>query len=187
MKRYIAILALTVLPLTMSAQQNNRQWNPGNQPHGQWNPGARQPGFGGQQQFSPEAFKQRLEQFVSQHAGLTQQEGQQFFPLLQEMLGKQRQVQNKINANLRKGNEAKSESDFERLLKENAELEIENNRIELNYYQKFHKILSWEKIYKVKGALYLFNMEALRKFTPTPNPQRRFGQWPAPPQQQQKK
>ncbi len=187
MKRYITIIALAVLPFTMSAQQNNMQWNPGNAPRGQWDPGAHQPRFGGgQQQFSPEAFKQRLEQFVTQHAGLTQQESQQFFPLLHEMLSKQRQIQNNINANLRKGNEAKSESDFERLLKQNAQLEIENNRIELSYYQKFHKILTWEKIYKVKGALYLFNMEALRKFAPTPNPQHRIGQWPAVPQQQKK-
>ena len=181
MKRYIAIFALIALPLSMTAQQNNRQWNPGTPPQGHWNPGARQNGFG-QQQFSPEAFKQRLEQFVTQHAGLTQQECQKFFPLLHEMLSKQRQVQNKINANLRKGNDAKSESDFERLLKENAELEIENNRIELAYYQKFHKVLSWEKIHKVKGALYLFNMEALRKFTPQP----RVGQCPTPPHHQKK-
>ena len=184
MKRYIAILALSALPLMMAAQQQKQQfpagpqhnlWHPGNTQHGQWN-------NQGRQQFSPEAFKKGLEQFVAANAGLTAQESQQFFPLLHEMLAKQREIQNKINANLRKGTGTKNEQDFEKLLNENAQLEIENNKIELNYYQKFHKVLSWEKIYKVKGALYLFNMEALKKFTPQRPP---IGQWKAPGQQRQ--
>ena len=181
MKRYFIILALAILPAIAVAQQH--PWQQGGNTPQPWRPGQQVPGFNmpQPQQFSPEAYKKHLEQYITEHAGLTQQEGQKFFPMLHEMMAKQREVQGKRHANLRKGNEAKNEVDFEKLLNQNAELSIEESRIELMYYKKFHRVLSWEKIYKVNGALYMFNMEALRRFTP----QRPAGQWPG--QQRQNK
>lgn len=156
MKKAITIIMLSLMQLLAMAQWQGFGQMPGTAA-GQHNQ---------QQQFSPEAFKQFLEQFIRERAGLTQQEGQVFFPMLHEMMSKQREVQNKIFANMRKGNNAKTEAEYEQILNQNAELSIEDSRIEIAYYKRFHKVLSWEKIYKVRNALYQFNMEALRKFTP---------------------
>ncbi len=167
MRKAITIVMLSLMPLLAMAQWQGFGQFPG-APAGQQNQ---------QQQFSPEAFKQFLEQFIREKAGLTQQEGQRFFPMLHEMMAKQRDVQNRIFANMRKGSNAKTEAEFERIINLNSELSIEDSKIELAYYKQFHKVLSWEKIYKVRNALYQFNMEALRKFSPTPQ---RRGAWQGP-------
>ena len=41
--------------------------------------------------FSPEEYKHRMEFFIAKEACLTQSEAQKFFPLLHEMLEKQRE------------------------------------------------------------------------------------------------
>ena len=116
--------------------------------------------------FSPEEYKHRMEFFIAKEACLTQSEAQKFFPLLHEMLEKQRENNRKTHEIMRKGFKAKTESEYQNVVDEAITLEIENKKIEKNYYKKFHTVLSWEKIHKVRIALYKFNFEALKKFTP---------------------
>ncbi len=116
--------------------------------------------------FSPERYKARMEKFITEEAGLTKEEGDKFFPMLHEMMEKQREVNKECFHKMKKCDEAKSEADYKQMITDLNELEIKNKQIEKDYYDKFHPALSWEKIFKVRKALHKFNMEALKRFTP---------------------
>ena len=124
-------------------------------------------------QFNPEEFDKWMESYITNEVGLNAEEGKKFFPLLKEMRIKQfrndqqgREIMGKLNDN-------SSEADYEEAINKVLELDLQNRKIEKEYYKKFHSVLSWKKIHKVRFAIQKFNMEALRRFTP---PQRnRFG------------
>lgn len=149
MKKYILTTICIIFTLMAFAQQNNPR-----------------------RRFSPEEFKNRMEAFITKEACLTQDEAQKFFPMLHEMLEKQRETNGKSFGIMRKGFTAKSESDYQNIIEEVTDLEIENKKIEKNYYKKFHSVLSWEKIHKVRIAINKYNMEALRRFTPHRGPRK---------------
>lgn len=116
--------------------------------------------------FSPQEFKQKMEWFIAKEAGLTQEEAKKFFPLYHEMKNKQRETGKKGREIMAQSRNAKSEADYQKIVEDAINLEIEKNKIEKIYLKKFHSALSWEKIHKVKIAESRFNMEALRNFTP---------------------
>lgn len=115
--------------------------------------------------FSPEEFKKYLEDFVSRECCLTPQEKEKFFPLLHEMMHKQRQIR-KQQMELFKQQEDLTEKDYEEIVTKCTALEVEDKKIEQTYYKKFHSVLTWKKVSKVRVALYKFQMEALRNFQP---------------------
>ena len=123
---------------------------------------------GQRREFSPELFKKKLEIFISKEAGLTPAEGQRFFPMLHEMMEKQRKNSDKGRDMLRAAGECASESQYEQVLEQSCTLEIENKKIEKQYLRKFHTVLSWKKIYKVRRAMFRFQIEALKRFAPPP-------------------
>ncbi|MCD8237373.1 MAG: hypothetical protein LUD00_12195 [Prevotellaceae bacterium] len=123
--------------------------------------------------FSPEDFKRKMETFITTHAGLTQQEGQNFYPLLHEMLEKQHKLMDRQRELMRKGKDDLPEDEYEKIIEEVTTLEIENKKIEKLYYNKFHTVLSWKKIHKVRHALFNFNIEALKRFSPPYNANKR--------------
>jgi len=122
--------------------------------------------------FSPEKYRQMLEGFITKEVALTSNEQQKFFPMLHEMMEAQRKLMDEEREILRSGKQAKTEADFEHIVKKTTELQVENRRTEQTYYKKFAKVLTWEKIYKVRMAITKFNMHALRKFSP-----QRRSQW----------
>lgn len=151
MRRIYAII-ICLCSLTASYAQQNGQRNQ-NQNQRQF--------------FSPEAFNQGLEEFVKKEVGLSDDECKEFFPLMHEMMNKQRDVNSRIQQTMAKGFNAKTEADYEQIITKSINLEIESRKIEQTYYRKFHSILSWKQIHKVRIALSRYNMEALRRFAPT--------------------
>lgn len=122
--------------------------------------------------FSPEKYRQRMEGFITKEVGLTSDEQQKFYPMLHEMMEAQLKLMNEEREIMQSGKDAKTEADFERIVKKTTELQVENRKIEQTYYKKFYKVLSWEKIYKVRMAITKFNMHALRNFSP-----KKDGRW----------
>lgn len=118
--------------------------------------------------FSPEDFRRKMEAFVSRDAGLTPYEAQQFFPLLHEMMDKQRVINDEMRDIMRDENKNTTENEYCRKIERVTELEIENRKVERTYYKKFHTVLSWKKIHAVRLSLMRFNMEALKRFSPPP-------------------
>ena len=158
MKRiFFYIIACLLLSVNLQAQNtpNGRQ---GRQEH---------------RQFNPEEFDKWMESYITNEVGLNAEEGKRFFPLLKEMRLKQYKNDQQGREIMLKLNDNSSESDYEEAINKVLELDLQNRKIEKEYYKKFHSVLSWKKIHKVRFAIQKFNMEALRRFTP---PQRnRFG------------
>lgn len=147
---YAIIICLCTITATCYAQQNNGQKNQ-------------------RQFFSPEAYNQGLEEFVKNEAGLNDEECKKFFPLMHEMMNKQREVNSQIQQVMAKGFSAKTEADYEQIITRSINLEIESRKVEQTYYKRFHSILSWKQIHKVRIALSRYSMEALRRFVPNYN------------------
>ena len=152
MRRIFSIIFCLSM-LTASYAQQNGQRNQGQQNQRQF--------------FSPEAYNQGLEEFVKKEAGLSDEECKNFFPLMHEMMNKQREVNGKMQQIMAKGFHAKTEADYEQIITRSINLEVESRKIEQTYYKKFNSILSWKQIYKVRMALSRYSMEALRRFAPS--------------------
>lgn len=148
MKKFIYILAMTLICTATFAQQNNQQ------------------GQNQRPKFDPEQYKKNQENFIKDKVSLTNEESQKFFPLLFEMQQKQRENQGAIHQQMWKAQNTQKDEDFENILKEILRLQSENNKIEETYYLKFHKILSWKKIFKVRTALADWNNFILSMFSP---------------------
>ncbi len=117
-------------------------------------------------QFSPEQFINDMKDFITKEAGLSPMEAQAFFPIYFEMQDLQRK-NNEARMQLAWSiNDQSSEADYQRVLEKMNEMELKDKQLEKDYMKKFHKVLSYKKLYKVKMAAYRYNMVALRRFTP---------------------
>lgn len=117
-------------------------------------------------QFSPEKYYKHMEGFISKEAGLTETEQQKFFPLFKEMLTEQRKFVEEDRELMKSCKKATTEAEFEKIIDKSTSLQVESKKVEQKYYKQFGKILSWEKICKVRNAQTKFNMQALRRFSP---------------------
>ncbi len=162
MKKLIFTLACMMLTLSMTTQakadkDNNDKKEKGEKMH---------------KKFSPEQYYKHMEEYISKSVDLTDNEKTKFFPLFKEMLEAQRKIVEQDREVMRSFKEAKTEAEFENIIDKTTSLQVENKKIEQTYYKKFAKVLTWEKICKVRMAQTRFNMRALRKFSPK---DKRFG------------
>ena len=118
-------------------------------------------------QFSPEQFVNDMKEFITKEAQLSPMESQAFFPIYFEMQEQQRKNNEARMQLARSINDNSTEADYERVLEKMNELELKDKQLEKDYLKRFHKILSYKKLYKVKMAAYRYNMVALRRFSPT--------------------
>ena len=116
--------------------------------------------------FSPEKYYQHMEEYITKEANLTDSEKTKFFPLFKEMLEAQRKIVEQDREIMKSFKNAKTESEFKDIIEKTTSLQVENKKIEQTYYKKFAKVLTWEKICKVRMAQTKFNMHALRRFSP---------------------
>ena len=153
MKRFVLVITTLLVCFCVNAQNQNQ-------------------GFGRIQnpraEFNPELYTKRMNEFVAREAHLTEAEQAKFFPLLNEMQNKQRQIGRQQREIMMKAfrNTNISEEDYEQMVMRVTGLEIESRKVEQTYYKKFHTVLSWKKIYGVRVALARFQVEALNQFQP---------------------
>ena len=121
---------------------------------------------GNRREFSPEKFQKHLQDFIVKETNLTTDEQTKFFPLLKEMMDAQRNLMDQERQLMKQGKDAKTESDYEKIITKSTELQVENRKTEQTYYKKFSKVLSWEKIFKVRRAINKFQMQAIKSFAP---------------------
>ena len=116
MKKTVLLFSLLVFGISLMAQQHQRG------------------------KFKPDEFKAKLENYITQKVGFTQEEAQAFYPIYFEMKGKQRQLQRKIfwlkknepNANA-------DDKDFAIAIQKIKDLGVEMAQLEVNYYKKLEK------------------------------------------------
>jgi len=117
-------------------------------------------------EFNPEEYWKSLEEFVTREAGLTEEEAAGVFPLIKEMRGEQRKNGRRAMEIIRSVNDGTTDAEYGTKVKQLLEIDVQNKQIEETYFKKFHEVLSWEKVFKVRHALYNFDREALNKFRP---------------------
>ena len=123
-------------------------------------------------EFNPEEYWKILQDFVTREAQLTDAEAEGFYPLLREMRNEQRKNNKKAMDIIRSVNEGTTDAEYGTKVKQLLEIDVQNKQIEENYYKKFHEVMSWEKVFKVRHALYKFDREALNRFRPPHRGQR---------------
>ncbi|MDD2797210.1 MAG: hypothetical protein PHV20_01315 [Bacteroidales bacterium] len=119
----------------------------------------------GKKHFDLENFKAQKMAYLVQQIGITPEESAQFFPLYNEMQEKKFKLKMEAMKNARKIFKKQDPSDEECLKTVDGFLdnEVEIASLEKNYYQKFKKILSPQKLLKLKRADFHFAQEVLKK------------------------
>ena len=104
---------------------------------------------GGARGFNKQEFRQRVKDYITKEANLTQEEAKVFFPIYNEYKDKQRQIHmsiNKLKKNTPNNNDEKA---YEKCLMEMAELNAQMAGLDSVYYKKICKAISAEKFFKI--------------------------------------
>lgn len=142
MRKFLIILitTLTVLPLTLNAQ--NRR--------------------GGHDEFMT-----RQQEYLKREAELTDAEADKFFPLYFEYQEQKRSINDQAWDLFRRGEDTStSEETYTEILDSFVEYSMATDRLEKSYISKFRNVLSSKKIYKVKQAEMKFRRELVRGMRP---------------------
>jgi hypothetical protein len=110
--------------------------------------------------FSPEKFQADMEAYISQKAGLTQQEAAKLFPLMREMQEKQRVIYRKMHEMVQQ--KPSNEAECANSIKEYDKMNVELRSIEQRYHKKMMSEVSASKVYEVIKAEYKFHRHWMR-------------------------
>lgn len=116
--------------------------------------------------FDIEAMKKEKGDFLVKEMGLTEAEAKAFLPLEFEFMEKKFEV----NRNTRhktwelKQKKDKTEADYKKMNELNLEAKKKEAELEIEYYEKFAKVISAEKIEKYRSADLKFKEEMLKKY-----------------------
>ncbi len=115
--------------------------------------------------FDKEAFFAQRSAFITAEMGLTPEEAAAFIPLCNELEKKKfeagheyRNFQKKLKQNA----DAK-DADYLKAIDECVKVEVEQARLEKEYYEKFKKVIPPKKLYKYKYAEGKFVREFMRE------------------------
>jgi flagellar biosynthesis/type III secretory pathway protein FliH len=110
-------------------------------------------------------FKQQKANFITSEAGLTEAEAAAFIPLMNELLEKRFELNRQLRQESRKlkQNSNKTEADYERLINLGLECGLKEAQLNKEYYLKFRKTLTAEKVYKCRKAEDKFMKETVYK------------------------
>lgn len=104
---------------------------------------------GGARGFNKQEFRQRVENYITKEANLTEEEAKAFFPIYNEYKDKQRKIHMSIHR-LKKDVPAQgNEKAYEKCLMEMAELNAEMAGLDSVYYKKICKAISAQKFFKI--------------------------------------
>lgn len=115
--------------------------------------------------FDKEAFLAKRNAFITAEVGLTPEEAEAFIPLCNELQQKMFDIGRecrKLTKNL-KHKESPTESDYSNVNDECTGVKLKEAALEKEYYEKFKKILSSEKLYKYRRAEYKFARSFMKR------------------------
>ena len=135
MRRILTIMALIVVTVAASAQKHERR------------------------PFDPQKFEQKLEAYVIQQVGFSQEEEKVFLPIFREM----RQKQIKIMQNHHPKDKPKTEKEWETTLRERDNNEVQLKKIQQTYHNRMLKVVPASKVAKAIRAEDEFHREAFKQ------------------------
>ncbi len=105
------------------------------------------------QHLSPKEFRAKQQAFITEKAGLTQEEAAKFFPVYFELQDRKKQLNDEAWKLLRSGKDEKTtDTQYGEILEGVYDARIASDRLDKTYFEKFKKILSCKKIYLVQRA-----------------------------------
>lgn len=112
-----------------------------------------------------EQFKQKKAEYIKKEVGLTESEAKAFLPLTDQLMQKKFELNKDLRKEVRelKNKKDKTDSDYESIVKKSLDIRIKEAELEKEYYQKFRKILSAEKIFKYQNAERKFMKKTVEK------------------------
>ncbi len=116
-------------------------------------------------QFSPEEFRARQQEFLTEKSGLTKDEAEKFFPIYFEL----QQKKNEINANARqtvnnsRENGHLTDEDYTKLIDNLADAKVKTAELEKQYLEKFKKIVPAGKLLRIQIAETQFGSELIKE------------------------
>ena len=115
------------------------------------------------QRLTREEFRARQQAYITEKAGLTKEEADKFFPLYFELQDRKKELNDEAWRLLRKGKDENiSEDLYEEIMIGVYDARVSTDRLERSYLEKFRKVLSYKKIYKVLRAEMRFNRDLLK-------------------------
>lgn len=113
--------------------------------------------------FSKKEFRARQESYLTQKAEITKEEAAKFFPVYFELQDRKKAVNDKAWEQARKGKAPDTtDAEYEQIIDDIVKARIEADKLDLEYLQKFKKILSPKKIYKLQRAEMKFHRDILK-------------------------
>lgn len=116
------------------------------------------------QNFDREAFEARRNAFITAEVGLTPEEAAEFIPLCDELRRKRFEVGRecrRLSREIGKKEDPTAE-EYTKLTDVCLEVGIKEAQLDKEYYEKFKKILSPEKLYKYREAEFKFARQFMR-------------------------
>ncbi|GHU81828.1 hypothetical protein FACS189415_1000 [Bacteroidia bacterium] len=114
--------------------------------------------------FDKESFLSERKAFITSELGLTPREVEQFIPLMEELQQKKfeaGQKCRKLSKDIKQKNSL-TDGDYLIVIDECLGASLKEAELEKDYYEKFKKILSPEKLYKYKDVEFKFTREFVR-------------------------
>lgn len=116
-----------------------------------------------QQRMSPEEYKQRQQEFITQRAGLSDSEAEAFFPVYFQLQKEKMDLHHATISKVRKPKgEEPTEEEASRFVDEMADLKIKCDQLEKDYIRQFKQMLPASKLLKVQMAERDFQRELMR-------------------------
>ena len=120
---------------------------------------------GTDQHLSPDEFRTKQQEFLTEKAELTKEEAAKFFPIYFELQDKKKRLSDDSWNLLRQGkNENVTEEQYKNIVEKVCDNRIASDRLDRVYLERFKKILSFKKIYLIQRAEMRFHREMLRGF-----------------------
>lgn len=115
------------------------------------------------QHLSPAEFRAKQKAYITEKAGLTQEEVAKFFPLYFELQDRKKELNDEAWKLIRKGkDENTTEAQYDEIMEGIYDARIASDRLDKTYFGKFKKILSAKKIYLVQKAEMRFHRDLLK-------------------------
>lgn len=113
--------------------------------------------------FSPEEFRNKKQAYITEKAGLTDEEAAKFFPIYFELQNQKKAINRKTWETAQKGKSPQTtEAEYEAILTSFIAAEEENILLDKEYLKKYQSVLSNKKIYSVLNAEIKFNRNMMK-------------------------
>lgn len=117
----------------------------------------------GPHNFSPQKFREDMENFIILNTGMTALDAKNFFPLYHEMHEKQRKINKEIMRLKKIKNTANlTDKNYKEYVDRIMELKVEFAEVERAYYKKMCKVVSPRKVHAVMLAEDKFHRRMLQ-------------------------